>query len=359
MPGNTRSRRKTKRSSGQKPRHAPRDVDRRALEGQMWELSRLVEAQDGLESADEVNAFLQKAIAPQERIQTEKITPLDQAQELMYRAWDSRGRRRVQLAHQALQVSPDCADAYVLLAEETARSASDALALYTKGVAAGERALGEELFESEAGRFWGLIETRPYMRAREGLAECLWAVGRRDEAIAHYQAMIHLNPNDNQGIRYMLASCLLEAGRYEETERLIRAYKTDDSAAWLYSKALLAFCQQGKGRRATLAIRKALEANINVPAYLLGLERPPKRQPSTYTMGDKAEAWSYLTYATRGWTESSEALTWLLDEFEIGLKKQLRNVMLHLPGFDELEDAARSEEGRGSVQVGSVLLRPG
>ena len=38
------------------------------------------------------------------------------------------------------------------------------------GIAAGAEALGEINFQDDAGSFWGLLETRPYMRARHELA---------------------------------------------------------------------------------------------------------------------------------------------------------------------------------------------
>ena len=47
------------------------------------------------------------------------------------------------------------------------------------------------------------------MRAREGLGLSLWISGARDEAVAIYQDMLLLNPHDNQGIRWVLASWLL------------------------------------------------------------------------------------------------------------------------------------------------------
>ena len=69
-------------------------------------------------------------------------TPLSKAQDLMYQAFGSHDpKERVKLAKQALELSPDCADAYVLLAEHT-KSRKEALDLFEKGVAAGERALG-------------------------------------------------------------------------------------------------------------------------------------------------------------------------------------------------------------------------
>src|SRR5262245_39259464 len=129
-------------------------------------------------------------------------TPLDEAQELMYQAFGMPNpEERVKLAKQALDLSPDCADAYVLLAEHT-KSRKEALRLFEKGVAAGERGLGSKAFQEDAGHFWGILETRPYMRAREGLASKLWTMGRRDEAIKHLQDMLRLNPGDNQGVRY-------------------------------------------------------------------------------------------------------------------------------------------------------------
>ena len=59
---------------------------------------------------------------------------------------------------------------------------------YAKGVEAGEQALGPEGFEEYAGRFWGFLETRPYMRARAGLAAALLKLGggRRDRTLARH-----------------------------------------------------------------------------------------------------------------------------------------------------------------------------
>ena len=127
-----------------------------------------------------------------------KRSLLDQAQDLIYDAWEAPTRQRaVALAQKALMVSQDCADAYVLLAEKTAESVEEAIELYRKGVEAGERALGKRAFKKAVGHFWGLLETRPYMRARAGLAQCLWEAGRREEAVENYWDMLRLNPNDN------------------------------------------------------------------------------------------------------------------------------------------------------------------
>ena len=82
------------------------------------------------------------------------------------------------------------------------------------------KGVGPKAFQEHVGHFWSLLETRPYMRAREGLASKLWTMGRRDEAIKHLQDMLRLNPGDNQGVRYTLAGWLLAEGRDEELARL-------------------------------------------------------------------------------------------------------------------------------------------
>ena len=168
--------------------------------------------------------------------------PTEAAQDIMYEAWEATTRsKRIALARKALEVSPLCADAYVLLAEEEARSGEEVLDYYQQGVEAGEMALGSEGFEEYAGHFWGFLETRPYMRARAGLAAALWRLGRHQEAMGHYQAMLKLNPNDNQGIRYVLAGHLLARDDIKALKKLIRQYEDDGAAAWLYTQALLAF----------------------------------------------------------------------------------------------------------------------
>ena len=89
--------------------------------------------------------------------------------------------------------------------------------LYEKGVAAGERAVGAEAFRRDEGHFWLVLETRPYMRARLGLAHVLWTLGRREEAVGHLQDLLRLNPGDNQGVRYTLAGFLLFLDRDDDT----------------------------------------------------------------------------------------------------------------------------------------------
>jgi len=150
----------------------PPPFDRRLMERSLLSVEQLVSDQK-LDSVDEINQYLSRVMKNGKVPQWIPKTPLEKAQSLIFEALETSGKERLKLVNQALKASPDCADAYVLLAEEKAQSLEEAFSLYESGVKAGERALGEKIFQEEVGHFWGMVETRPYMRARAGLAQCL------------------------------------------------------------------------------------------------------------------------------------------------------------------------------------------
>jgi hypothetical protein len=63
------------------------------------------------------------------------------------------------------------------------------------------------------------------MRARLGLAQTLAALNLAGEAEQHDRALLQLNPNDHQGVRYVLLAGLVRAGRDDETMALLRQYE--------------------------------------------------------------------------------------------------------------------------------------
>jgi tetratricopeptide (TPR) repeat protein len=238
-------------------------------------------------------------------------TPQGRAEGLLTRAFEEGDpHRRAGLARQALAAWPDCADAYVLLAED-ARSRREAVALYRQGVEAGERALGPDAFRLDAGRFWGVLETRPYMRARLGLAHALWAAGQRHEAVEHLWEMLRLNPNDNQGVRHALAGFLLSLDPDDDLTRLLGLYPDDESAAWAYTKALLAFRLNGDTPEARRLLEGAKKANRHVPDYILDRKFPPPQRPGSYGPGDESEALHYIGSCLAGWVATPGAVAWL------------------------------------------------
>lgn len=290
--------------------------DPRAMERMNARIGRIMGEQQ-FESSEEVQAFMSQYLSEGGSSLEDSpppTTPLERAQELIYDAFDTRdARKRVKLAETALQITEDCADAYVLLAEETAEDAEEARELYEAGTRAGERALGKEAFTEDAGYFWGILETRPYMRAREGLAHCLWELGHKEEAVEHYQQMLELNPDDNQGIRYELAGCLLNLGYDERLGELLERYEEEASAFWIYTRALWAFRQGGATEEATAVLEEAVQNNPHVAQYLLGWKGFPEALEELIDYGEEGEAVSYFVRYLASWLRTPGAVEWLRD----------------------------------------------
>jgi len=234
------------------------------------------------------------------------------AQDVMLRSVGSTtSRSRIALAHKALTISPLCADAYNLLAAEAA-TPTEERDLYARGLDAGELALGPEGFEEYDGHFWGFLETRPYMRARHGLALALLQLGEEEEAMKHFRAMLKLNPGDNQGIRYLLLGCLLKRDDIAAVKELLAAYEDEWSAYWLYTRALLAFREgHAPEQQAVRLVQDAWSANQHVPAILAGAEPAVTSRSGYITMGGSDEATDYVRDCGPAWRQTPGAVAWL------------------------------------------------
>jgi len=240
-----------------------------------------------------------------------------EAQQRAYEAMEAAERgdapRAIQLAKQALDLDVDCVDALMLLSQAASASQAELIDNMRRTVEAGERALGKEFFVHNAGYFWGILETRPYMRARAFLAQCLVEAGRRDDAIAHYKAMLALNPNDNQGLRYALMGLYLEAGRRDGVAALFEQFEGECSAIFSWARVLERHLA-GDGSGAAAALKEARQANRHVEPLLVGRKPMPRELPDVYGCGDENEAFICVDAIGAAWKQSNAALAWLIEQ---------------------------------------------
>jgi tetratricopeptide (TPR) repeat protein len=240
---------------------------------------------------------------------------LDVAQALMFDAMESRSKaKRIALAEEALLTSPLCADAYLMMADDDADTEDERFALLQAAVAAGEDAMKLLGYEKDAGQYWGIIETRPFMRALHALG--LEHMVRKELHLAQklFERMLKLNPNDNQGVRYILLDVLLQLGKGKDAAKLHKKYQEEYSAFWGFGGALLCFMKEGEGALATAALAKAREMNTHVAAYLSGQKKIPKRLPAYYSPGADGEAQSYVVDSMASWKSVTGALEWIKGE---------------------------------------------
>ncbi len=233
--------------------------------------------------------------------------------------------RFIQRAKFALRLDPNCSDAYLCWgsAEEIRGRLEVAIELYQKAIKKAEEKLGPEVVESGSDiHWWYSVGTRPYMRARSALALAYWKSGQFGLAIEHFEAMLKLNPGDNQGMRYCLLCCLLEAASQDADtldalERALAEHRPEvPQALWSYTYACFLFASYGPKRKANDALRRAFRVNKHVPVvFLLDIEDfdvwIAQGDYPGWAIGQESEAIMYYKMAFWGWEKTAGALDWL------------------------------------------------
>ena len=269
---------------------------------------------------EDVDALLTSLSGPSatDGLSDEEADARDEAQQIAFDAMEAETEAQaLKLAKRAIKMYPDCVDALVVLAGIETDSPRQLIERLQKAVAAGERSLGAKFIRENKGYFWGLIETRPYMRALAQLAGLLRGVGLNADAIKNYEKILELNPNDNQGVRDPLVGLYLATGNLDGARKLLKAYEEDGSANFVWARVLYLFLAGDKpGAAASLDI--AREENRFVELYLSGRKKLPKAMPEMYSPGSEEEAILVLDNISFAWAEHKEAAFWLMDQLMNG-----------------------------------------
>ncbi|KAE8449065.1 hypothetical protein EG329_008653 [Mollisiaceae sp. DMI_Dod_QoI] len=86
------------------------------------------------------------------------------------------------------------------------------------------------LFEEQVGRFWGILDTRDYMRARYAYADALLKIESTlavQAAFDNIRDLLRLCRGDNMGMRYVLPGIFLRLGRDQECYDFIKWWAID------------------------------------------------------------------------------------------------------------------------------------
>lgn len=258
--------------------------------------------------------WLDRSLRPSRgrRTGSEPETPLDRANAMVWGALQqSSEKRRVALVRKALTISPDCAEAWMLLADELASTPAQGREFYQEAVAAAERALGPEALLTDGDAFMAHPEAETYMDARLGLAEVLRDLDDLDGAIEQYLAMLRHDPDDDEFVRYPLLSALIAEDRHDEVGGLLARFPDEGSIIWMYAIALCRFGLDGDGPVANTALSTAIRSNPYAPAYLLGM-KPLNVDPSLlFDAGNEDEARNYILEGLPGWLRTPGAIEWM------------------------------------------------
>lgn len=157
---------------------------------------------------------------------------------------------------------------------------------------------------------WSALPNRPALRV---LVDAIWYGidhGRREAVLPLLEDLVlRINPNDNHGMREMLAREYLRAGQYEKTLVLCERYPGDMMADIAFGQVLALFKLGRKGEALKALVETSEYLPEVVPMLLKDNPRQPKSESFGMRIGGKDQAWQYRQDALALW--QGDALDWL------------------------------------------------
>lgn len=298
-----------KKASGPKAPKEPKGVDMTSARNLLRDLHKLMEKQN-FQSMEEIEAFMEKYT--KERIpEFVPEGPEEEAETLVDLAATKPRKEAVKMARQALEIDPNCIPAFLLLAAHEDLLPVSA-ALFKRGVDLGYERFGDGYMEQNRGHFWGLTETRPFMRCLYGYADTLFDMGDFEPALSIWLEMLDLNTEDNTGVRELAMLVLAAIGGTVAFGELDARYPDDNMCGTLYNRALMAFVDGDRAKAGQL-LKAAIKRNPHVPG-LLTAEDEPDRYGGAYPLGSEEEALQFCKFAWVMWQVVPGALDWIEEQ---------------------------------------------
>ncbi|MEQ1552900.1 MAG: hypothetical protein ABL929_01910 [Ferruginibacter sp.] len=274
------------------------------------EFNRMLQKQN-FKSESEVQDFIKnyKQNIDSNTLPQYELTIEEQAQDMVFAASELPPKKAQEKIKEALLLNPDCIEAHEFLGLKE-KDIRKAVFHFEDGINIGRRIFFGEKYNKYKGHFWGIHETRPFMRCLQHYAGCLFGLLKTNECVAIYEEMLALNPNDNQGVRDLFFVRILELNDFEKYKKYEKIYNTDVTAFAFYNSALAAFLTLGDTKTAQNKLAKAIKANVFVPKKLLS-SKAITNVPSMYGFGDENEATYYAYFAKGLWQKNKAALNWL------------------------------------------------
>lgn len=177
---------------------------------------------------EEMNKALQEFMIKYNAGEIEyKNTPLDDAYELLEKARNSKIKKQaIKLANDAYNKCHDCFDAILFLADLEENSIKREKILNDGLEYEKDRLKKEGYFEKDSiGIFYGIFETRPYIRGLYYKALFLLNDGKYKLGRDVCKEILRLNQNDNMGARYLLMATYAILEEEQSMLKLFKNYK--------------------------------------------------------------------------------------------------------------------------------------
>lgn len=251
---------------------------------------------NNVENIDEANEKLQEFINMYNSGEIEyKNTPLDDAYEILEEAQHAKNEKEaIRLAKKAYEKSAECFDA-LLFQCDLEENGIKRMKLLNDGLEFEKNRLTKEnYFDKEnIGHFYGIFETRPYIRGLVTKIEYLLEEGKLRQACNICNEVLKLNNNDNLGARYLLMATY---GALEEEKEMLKLYKKypEENLEMLFPLFAI-YYKNGNDKKALEYLNRIDKCNSNFAKLFKGTIKESKKvKPGYYSRGDSSEIFMYL-----------------------------------------------------------------
>lgn len=222
-------------------------------------------------------------------------TDLDKAYELLNKAENAKTKRQaIKLANEAYELCSACLDAKLFLADIEENTLKREKILDEALAFEKERLEKEGFFDKDnIGHFYGIFETRAYIRGLNMQAYNYASDGKMHKAKDVCREILRLNTNDNMGSRYLLMAIYAYFEEEKELLALYNKYK-ENNLSMLFP--LLAFYYKlGDYDKAKKYLKEINAVNPHFYKFFKGTLKINDKVPTGYySIGDASEVLMYF-----------------------------------------------------------------
>ena len=251
---------------------------------------------NNVKDIDEANEKLQEFIKMYNNGEMEyKNTPLDDAYEILEEAQNARNEKEaLRLAKKAYEKSSECFDA-ILFQCDLEENGIKRMKLLDDGLEFEKNRLTKEKYfdKENIGHFYGIFETRPYIRGLVIKIEYLLEEGKLRQAANVCKEVLRLNENDNLGARYLLMAIYATLEEEKDMLDLYKKYPEEDLEMLFPLFAI--YYKIGNDKKAKDYLNRIDKCNSNFVKYFKGIIKPSEKiNHGYYSRGDSSEIFMYL-----------------------------------------------------------------
>ncbi len=191
-------------------------------------------------------------------------------------------------------------------------------ALINKAHSIALEAIPDKFDETKDKIIWAALENRPFLRTFQGAILELMKKAEYKPAIKKCRFVLNVNPNDNQGIRYLLLECFFHQKEPKNVLKLIKEYEDEWSLDFSYG-AVLANLQLNKTDKAKELLKKALKDHPKAGKEITKKRHTEPPNEGFYggiVLGSDYEAYYFWIKNGKFWKETKGAIEFVKENMK-------------------------------------------